>query len=209
MAGLLPVLGPRALSLGVFVVPAWVQISDPAVLSQNVAFVLLFTAFASTLFSDQFLLSAIPGVASFAYWKMINDEPNREYYRYADWAITTPMMLAAILLANGSSLTTLVGIIVLDLVMIATGYLGAIATNESQKMKLFGLGCLVFLPILYALYHMKKAKYAIYLTLALWTLYPLIWYLDEENMITKQNTTISYSVMDVISKVGLVNLLHI
>ena len=52
-------------------------------------------------------------------------------------------------------------------------------------------------------------KYAIYLTLVLWCVYPLVWYGDEEGLLTKPTSNITYSVMDVLTKVGLVNLLHL
>jgi len=93
--------------------------------------------------------------------------------------------------------------------MIGTGYLGAIEKDDSKKRTLFALGCLAFLPIIYIILGMKKAKYAIYLTLIMWTLYPLVWYADEENLVSKNTANISYSIMDTIAKVGLVNLLNV
>jgi bacteriorhodopsin len=38
-------------------------------------------------------------------------------------------------------------------------------------------------------------------------MYPVIWWLSEEKQITDTATTVSYSVMDVVSKVGLVTFL--
>jgi len=45
--------------------------------------------------------------------------------------------------------------------------------------------------------------------LAMWTLYPLVWLADEEQAIEKRTANMSYAVMDVIAKVGLVNLLRL
>jgi bacteriorhodopsin len=56
---------------------------------------------------------------------------------------------------------------------------------------------------------MKKAKWAIALTLVMWLLYPIVWYAEETKAVAASTANISYSVMDVVAKVGLVNLLHI
>jgi bacteriorhodopsin len=202
-------LGPRVLGLGFFAAPNLMKIDDPAILSQNVAFILLFLTFASSLFSATPWIALIPGIACWAYWNMLNDPGHVDNYRYSDWALTTPLMLAAILSVNNVGAATLLGIVALDLVMIATGYLGATATDEATKLGMFGVGCLAFAPILYALYSMKKAKYAVYLTILLWALYPVVWYLDEESKINKSTATIAYSYMDVIAKSGLVYFLQI
>ena len=205
----LSVVGPRILNLGFFTAPVLLKIEDPAVLSQNAAFILLFITFASSLFSATPWISLIPGIACWAYWNMINDSAHVDAYRYTDWALTTPLMLAAILSTNNVGAATLLGVVALDLIMIATGYLGATATDEATKLGMFGLGCLALGPILYTLYSLKKAKYAIYLTILLWSLYPVVWYLDEESHINKSTTTIAYSYMDVIAKSGLVYFLQI
>jgi bacteriorhodopsin len=65
------------------------------------------------------------------------------------------------------------------------------------------------IPIIYALLELKSARYAIFLTLIIWTLYPIVWYLDEVKTLTKNQTTISYSIMDVLAKVGLIYLIDV
>jgi len=205
----LATLGPRILIPGFFVGPKLAAMSDPVQISQTIALSLLFVSFAFTLFSENYWLAPIPGIAAWAYWNMLRDKENLEFYRYADWSLTTPLMLLAILITNGASTLTILSTLVADLVMIATGYLGAKESDETKKITLFTVGCLIFLPILGVLYMMKKAKYAIYLTLATWILYPLVWYADEEKKVTKESANIAYSIMDVIAKVGLINLLHL
>jgi bacteriorhodopsin len=76
-------------------------------------------------------------------------------------------------------------------------------------MAWFIAGCVVFLPILYALYNSKGYRSAVLLTLAVWILYPIVWYLDEQKKISRTTTGITYSVMDVIAKIGLVTLLNV
>ena len=201
--------GPRILIPTFFVGQKVSSLNNPVEIAQTIAFSFLFVSFAIVLFSETPWLSLIPGIAAYAYYSMIRDKENIETYRYSDWILTTPLMLLAILLVNKTSPALTLGIVLADIIMIIAGYLGAKSTKESEKMKFFGIGCIAFIPIIYVLYTMKKAKYAVILTLLLWLLYPTLWYIDEEKIITKDNANISYSVMDVIAKVGLVNLLHI
>ena len=202
-------LGPRIVIPSFFVSQKVKTLSDPVDIAQTIAFSALFVCSVLMAFSAEPWLSLIPGIAAWAYWNMMNDKPRTEVYRYMDWSLTTPLMLLAILLTNNAPLFTIVGVLLADGIMIGTGYLGTQAINNTNKLILFVIGCAALLPILYVLSTMKKAKYAIYLTLALWCLYPLVWYADEETMVTKQTSNITYSVMDVLSKVGLVNLLHL
>ena len=206
---LLASLGPRLLIPGFFLGPRIAGMDDTVQIFQTIALSLLFVTFAVTLFSDDYWLAIIPGVAAWAYWNMIRDPQHLERYRYTDWAITTPMMLLAILIVNGASTGKMATILLLDLLMIGAGYLGVKEHDKTKKRSLFALGCVIFLPILYVLIQMKKTKYAVYLTLAMWTLYPLVWLADEEQAIEKRTANMSYAVMDVIAKVGLVNLLRL
>lgn len=202
-------LAPRIIIPTFFVSQKIKTLNDPVDIAQTIAFSALFVTSVVMAFSAEPWLSLIPGIAAWAYWNMMNDKPRLEVYRYTDWALTTPLMLLALLLANKASLTTIVAVLAADGIMIGMGYLGAQAPDNTNKMVLFALGCAALVPILYVLTTMKKAKYAIYLTLAIWCLYPLVWYADEEAIVTKQTSHITYSVMDVLAKVGLVNLLHL
>jgi len=209
MAGVVSAIGPRLLVPGVLIGPQFLHTAEYVKPSRTLAFGFLFGSFATLIFSKRPMLAFIPGIAALAYWSMLRDEKNIEAYRYADWALTTPLMLFAILATNGASTATIFNTIVLDLLMIGTGYLGAVEKDVMKRRLLFTLGCLAFIPIIYVITTMKKAQYAIYLTLVMWILYPILWYADEEAVITKPNANISYSVMDVVAKVGLVSLLHI
>jgi len=201
---LLAAIGPRILIPSFFLGPKLADMDNNVEIAQTVALSVLFIAFAVTLFTEYAWLSLIPGVAAWAYWNMLRQPSKQEMYRYTDWAITTPLILAAILHANKAPVHTIIGILVLDLIMIGTGYLGVTQTDKDKKNALFILGCIAFLPILYVLFHQNKTKAAIYLTLLLWTLYPIVWYVDEINAIKKETTAIIYSIMDVIAKVGVV-----
>jgi bacteriorhodopsin len=206
---LLGAIAPRIIIPGFFIGPKLLSMTDPVEISQTIAFSLLFVSAVLVVFSENGWLALIPGIAAWSYWNMLRDKESIEFYRYTDWALTTPLMLLALVSANSLPLLQTAGVLLLDLLMIACGYYGVKETDETKKMVLFTLGCLFFLPILYVIITMKKAKYAVWLTVVLWTLYPLIWYSDEEALVTKTTANVAYSVMDVMAKVGLVNLLGI
>jgi bacteriorhodopsin len=75
---------------------------------------------------------------------MLSDPANRSIYRYSDWAITTPLMLIAILLVIKSSFTIIIGLILLDLVMIGAGHMGAQTKDETIKLWYFLGGYVAF-----------------------------------------------------------------
>jgi bacteriorhodopsin len=67
---------------------------------QYLAFAIFVFVAVIMLVKGNFLLALIPAVAGMAYFSMIHDRANKETYRYMDWAVTTPLMLVAILSAN-------------------------------------------------------------------------------------------------------------
>jgi bacteriorhodopsin len=200
-------IGPRILIPSFFVGQRVINMSDPKDIAQTIAFSSLFICFALTVFSDHAWLAAIPGVAAWAYWGMLHERGKTNYYRYADWAITTPIMLLALLVSQGTELMATAAIVLLDIFMIYAGYKGAAESEDKKKIHWFALGCLAFLPIIYVMLSMTKSKKAVILTLIVWLLYPVVWLLDEQRKISNTTTTVSYSIMDVIAKVGLVSLL--
>jgi len=204
----LATVGPRVLIPTFFTGQRIATLSDPVDIAQTIAFSALFICFALTLFVDP-LLSIIPGVAAWSYWYMQKDKAKQDFYRYTDWAITTPLMLVALLAANAKPVIEIVSLVLLDLFMIYAGYEGVKDHDHVRQKKWFLAGCLALVPILYVLLRLKKNTNAVLLTVALWTLYPLVWYLDEANTISKKATNVAYSVMDVAAKVGLVALLKL
>jgi bacteriorhodopsin len=209
MAQLIATISPRIIIPTFFVGQKVRTMSDPVEISQTIAFSLLFVSSVVTLFSATPWISLIPGIAAAAYWQMMHDPSNKELYRYGDWAFTTPLMLVALLSVNKYSTGSILGFVLLDVFMIYSGYKGVKESYTTTKQAWFGVGCLAFLPILYALWNTRQAKWAILLTLVLWTLYPIVWELHEKQQLSNQSTTIAYSVMDVCAKVGLVTLLHV
>ena len=209
MGGILSVVGPRILIPTFFIGHKVSTLDDPVQIAQTIAFSFLFISFAFLIFSKEPWIALIPGIAALAYYMMIRDRMRIEQYRYADWILTSPLMLLAILVTNNASLSTITGTLGADIVMILSSFFGAQASSDTLKMGLFSVGCIAFIHILYILSTMKKAKYAVLLMISMWILYPILRIVDEKALITKDNANITYSVMDVVAKVGLVNLLHV
>jgi bacteriorhodopsin len=202
---LVATVGPKILITSVYLGPIIAVMKDPVLIAQTLALTVLFITFASTLFVNP-ALSIIPGRAALAYYYSVNDRDNTELYRYTDWILTTPLMLIAILMNAKVEVTRIAGLILANSIMIWAGYKGTKSKDRDERRKWFVLGCLVLVPILWALSALK-ATAAITLTLIMWTLYPIVWLASEEFLITGKTATIAYAGMDVIAKVGLVYLL--
>jgi len=202
-------VAPRVILPSFFVGEKISTLTDSEEIAQTIAFTALLVSAVYATFKSPYWLGIIPGIAAWAYWNMMKDKENKQSYRYTDWALTTPIMLLALLVAVKSPLSLIVFIISCDVLMILTGYLGVTSEEKEKKFMYFGIGMIAFIPIILTLLKQKTNQAAIYLTLILWSLYPVVWYMEEFEYVTEKTSTIMYSVMDVIAKVGLVNLVHI
>jgi bacteriorhodopsin len=173
-------------------------------ISQQIALLILLSSTAYFYFRNTSInLVFIPLVAAISYYFMIRDPKNTEKYRYADWTISTPLMLYGILAANKTPMTTTLSLILSDVLMIGS----AVVALKGNADLWFVSGMLFFLPIIYYLYHLNENKPAIYLTILLWSLYPILWIMEKDNLLTQNDSINVYSVLDTIAKVGLVDLL--
>lgn len=177
-------------------------------LFQQTAFLIFLGAALFMAFKGKVGLTLIPAVAAIAYYHMLQHPREIEVYRYADWTITTPLMLVAILYANSVPWSIIGGLLLTDVAMVYFGYKGAVEKDRHLKRRNFFWGCVAFVPIIYYLLKSKQKKTAVYLTLIVWTLYPIVWYAHEVSALSDKTTNSLYSVMDVCAKVGLVLLLH-
>jgi bacteriorhodopsin len=209
MAAVVAQVAPRIIIPGFFIGQTVKTMGDWGKISQTIAFSFLFITAITTLFQGKEpWLGIIPGIAAVSYYYMMKDPSNMDAYRYTDWVFTTPLMLLAILqAAGGFSHAATLGIVASDVLMIGAGYIGVNETDAGRRHMWFALGMLAFVPILWVLLKMKANRLVVLGTLAVWSMYPVIWWLSEEKQITNTATTISYSVMDVVSKVGLVTFL--
>jgi bacteriorhodopsin len=125
--------------------------------------------------------------------------------RYLDWSLTTPIMLLVLCIAlaqhSDVKLNILVytGIVVLNFIMLFLGYLGE--TNKINKNTAMATSFIAFFTMFLIIYiNFVQPKYSLFnyilfsFFFVIWTIYGLIYKLQEENR------SIIYNVLDLISK---------
>ncbi|MFM8776915.1 MAG: bacteriorhodopsin [Actinomycetota bacterium] len=179
----------------------------------------------------------ICGIAAYHYWRMFNNfaDPEgywNEGYRYADWLLTVPLLVAELVVVSGvakdkaKGLTTKLA--VAALLMIATGYPGeTAAAGSNASMIWFVVSMVFFVYILWNLFAgevgqaLKGQSGAIgsklnnlrYILLVTWSVYPIAYLLgDSKSFLAKafdlspgNSSTliqVGYTVADVLAKPG-------
>ena len=175
----------------------------------STAFTVFFITSVITAFSASPALSIIPSIACFAYSQIMENPEDADYWRHSDWLLTTPLMLSALLYANDVPISVILPMVACDILMILAGYLGTKTKNPLESKGYFALGILAFLPIVAILLQQTKNKTAVYLTLLVWSLYPVVYFAKENEIVEQKYTTIAYAIMDVVAKTGLISLIHI
>jgi bacteriorhodopsin len=132
-------------------------------------------------------------------YKTINDT------RYTDWAISTPLMLLVLCMVLGYEnkitvhFTNIVYILILNFLMLGSGYIGEINMLPKVLANLVGF---IFFFAMYALIwktYMKKSKtfnskVIFYIFLILWAFYGLFYNMDTLTKI------VGYNILDLLSK---------
>lgn len=178
----------------------------------------------------------ICGIAAYHYWQMFNmfadDKPWNEGYRYADWLLTVPLLVAELVVVSGVAKEKAKGITtklaVAALLMIAFGYPGeTAAAGSNASMLYFVISMLFFVYILWNLFAGevgqalkgqsgdigKKLNNLRYVLLVTWAVYPVAYLLgDSESFLAKaiglevdQSQTyiqVGYTIADILSKPG-------
>ena len=119
--------------------------------------------------------------------------------RYADWSVTTPILLTGLAMTglheHGRHSSYILPVVVLDVVMIATGLLSALADNAVERWIWYGWSCAAFLGVLYLLWlpirrisadmggSMDKVYRAnlLFLTIV-WLAYPVVFLLGPQGL---------------------------
>jgi bacteriorhodopsin len=139
--------------------------------------------------------------------------------RYADWLFTTPLLLLDLALLAGASRNTIATLIGLDVAMIVTGLVGALATEgAAMRIAWWGISCGFFVALLYFLVSTlsknaaeKSGDVAALfgtlrnLVIVLWTAYPIVWIIGTEGtleLIPLGVETAAFMVLDLSAKVG-------
>ena len=147
--------------------------------------------------------------------------PFNEAYRYVDWLLTVPLLLAELVvvlkLDKGKTRSLLVRLTVAALAMIIAGYPGEMAAADSTAKIVWGiLGTLPFIYIVYVLFVElgrslgRQAPGVTRLLSALrwilvvtWTVYPIAYILPaviDDPVVAELARQVGYSVADVLAK---------
>ncbi len=153
-------------------------------------------------------LISIPFISSSKYL-FLSQEPDadvnaNQWAHYLAWFLTTPIMLWILFRYNSLPLSTILPLLLVNQLMIVSGYVAAIQEKEEDVWNWFFLGCFAFLPLVYQLVTLEKGFAMVVLTLVTWSLYPIAWALPRVNLMSLPVRNVIYSILDFTSKAGLV-----
>jgi bacteriorhodopsin len=159
---------------------------------------------------------------SFVDGRYVQDgKPFNEGYRYVDWFLTVPLLLAELVvvlkLTKGKTRSLIIRLTIAAVAMIALGYPGEIAAADSSARTIWGvLSTLPFLYILYVLFvelgksldrqsnNVKKLVDGLrYIILATWGIYPIAYMLPsliDDTANAEVARQVMYSLGDVLAK---------
>lgn len=148
-------------------------------------------------------------------FRIVFDRPTF-WVRYVTWFCSTPLLLLDLAFLGRTSLPITGSLIGANAYMIATGFVGAISPKPINYIW-YVVSCGAFLATLYLLFvpyrreaqqkHPRsKSVFQKLLTAhgILWTLYPVVWILAATgfNVLSQGAETMSYTLLDLASKVG-------
>ena len=207
-----------------------------ATLGISFVFFLVSRSRVSVTYRSAVTMSAmICGVAAYHYWRMFTNFAGgswNEGYRYADWLLTVPLLVAELVVVSGVSKEAAKKVtprlVIAALLMIATGYPGEVADHGSSARYTWFI--ISFLFMLYVLYELfagtigktlksqtgeigKKLNSLRYVLVATWVIYPIFYLLGDEtsfiakifNLSAEQSGTViqvGYSISDILAKAG-------
>lgn len=145
-------------------------------------------------------------------------------YRYIDWLLTTPLLLVEfgliVAIAGAATKGFVTRIVIADIVMIVTGYLGEVGMEgEVSTIVWFVISSLAWLYIVYAVFQVKLDGMPAYAANAVkimrrfvmfgWAIYPIGTAIEEFMKLSGADVTaavaiaaIVYVIADVLNKVG-------
>ncbi|WP_174280377.1 bacteriorhodopsin [Sphingomonas bacterium] len=144
--------------------------------------------------------------------------------RYLDWSLTTPLLLAGLVLtAVGDERRFaqlggyLSAVLSLDVLMIVAGLISSLATSDAVKWAFYGWSCAAFVGVLYLLWVPLRTLAAergdaighaylanLSMLSVLWLLYPVVFLVGPEGVgsIGGGATVLAILVLDVLAKVA-------
>ncbi|KAL7622993.1 hypothetical protein AAE478_006672 [Parahypoxylon ruwenzoriense] len=181
------------------------------------------TALVTTIgFLSYFAMATGDGITAHSYVTgrskhgAVTDIVERDIYwvRYADWALTTPLILLDLCLLAGFNGASILIVAVSDMVMILAGLFAAFSRNEVQGWGWYAIACVAYLNVVYqVVYNGRRAVStrddqtkaffgAISLfTLLIWTAYLIMWAVaDGARRVNIDGEIIAYAVLDALAK---------
>lgn len=141
------------------------------------------------------------------------------WMRYADWLLTTPLLLVDLALLAGADRGTIYKLVGLDVGMIVVGAVAAVApVGQTIRLGLWAVSSVFFVALLYVLANQLSAQAAWQsgevaalfstlrnLVIVLWTAYPIVWLFGTEStigLIPLGVETTLFMILDLAAKVG-------
>jgi len=136
--------------------------------------------------------------------------------RYADWIVTTPLLLLDLALFAGADRETIGTLLGLDVFMIVTGFFAASSAQPVNRYVWWAVSTGAFLVILYVIFARLPDFASAYgderlrsfgnlrnLLAVLWFVYPLLWLVGTEgaSVVPLGVETVGYAVLDITAKV--------
>lgn len=129
--------------------------------------------------------------------------------RYVDWSLTTPLLVLALLLkCNITDPAMYIFLLVLDVLMVYTGFLAATTSDAQTRYWLFAVSSFFYLYLFYLVFALCYATHpglCLFLFFA-WMLYPTLWMLHrtptDHPALDNYNYDAIIAALDVFSKVG-------
>ncbi len=174
------------------------------------------------------LHSIVPLIAAALYLLMslnqgsVTIDNGREFLwaRYADWAVTTPLLLTALALTAMDDLRKRMGLVLgligADIYMIMTGLVaGYSPTSSADKWIWFLMSCGAFLAVYWIMWWPLRAeaeragngetyKRDAAILSFLWLLYPVVFLFGTDGLliISSASSALCFTMLDLVSKVG-------
>lgn len=172
-------------------------------------------------------------IAAVSYFAMANgqgiiDLDGRSVYvaRYVDWLFTTPLLLVGLMMVglpqlrqgedSRSRISLIGGVIAADVLMIGTGLLAALSTQDAVRYSWYAISCGAFLAVVGLLYGPVRSiakeqagtgslfETLLKMLTVLWFIYPVLWLFGTEGTGTISLTAeiAVFAVIDLTAKVG-------
>ena len=126
-------------------------------------------------------------------WMTSASDDKKIELRYSDWYVTCPLLLWELHNISGQSCkSTLILPVLAVCAMLAFGHMAELQKNDSDRLKLFTIGCIAFAVCVASFVaNTKTNALIVYGFFAIWCLYPVASWLRNNSMM---------DVLDIISK---------